>query len=76
MGPTAKAVYKKLASMVATKHKQSYSQTISWLQCRLSSSLLRSSIMCLRGSCSSGGNPNSLKPQLIRPSVMSGWHLS
>jgi len=27
MGPTAKAIYKKLASMVAIKHKQSYSQT-------------------------------------------------
>ena len=58
-GLTAKAIYKKLASMVATKHNQSYSQTISWLQCRFSFSLLCSSIMCLRGSCF------SLKPQLI-----------
>jgi len=51
MEPTAKAIYKKLASMVATKHNQSYSQTISWLQCRLSFSLLRSTVMCLRGFC-------------------------
>jgi len=57
MGPTAKAVYTKLASMVATKHKQSYKQSASWLQCRLSFSLLHSSIMWLRGACSSAGNP-------------------
>jgi len=57
LGPIAKVIYKKLASMVATKHNQSYSQTISWLQCRFSFSLLCSSIMCLRGSCFSTGNP-------------------
>jgi len=57
MGPIAKAIYKKLASMVATKHNQSYSQTISWLQCRFSFSLYCSSIMCLRGSCFYTGNP-------------------
>ena len=57
MGPTAKVVYKKLASMIATKHNQSYSQTINWLRCRLSFSLLRSSIMCIRGSRSSTHHP-------------------
>jgi len=66
MGPSTKAVYKKLASMVATKHKQSYSQTISWLQCRLSFFLLRSSIMCLRGSCSSAGNPQLTEAAIDR----------
>ena len=33
MGPTAKVVYKKLASMIATKHNQCYSQTLNWLRC-------------------------------------------
>ena len=50
MGPTAKVVYKKLASMLAAKHSQPYSLTLNWLRCRLCFSLLRSSIMCLRGS--------------------------
>ena len=57
MGPTAKVVYKKLASMIATKHDQNYSQTINWLQCRLCFFLLRSIIMYLREIRSSAGNP-------------------
>ena len=40
MGPTAKVVYKKLASMIALKHDKTYSQTINWMRCRLSFSLL------------------------------------
>ena len=50
MGPTDKVVYKKLASMIAVKHNQPYSHTLNWLRCRLGYSLLRSAIMCLRGS--------------------------
>ena len=49
MGPTARVVYKKLASMIATKHEKPYSQTIHWLRCRLCFSLLRSAVMCRRG---------------------------
>ena len=45
MGPTAKVVVKKLAAMIASKHGQPYSQVINWLRCRLSFSLLRSSII-------------------------------
>ena len=41
--------------MIATKHDQSYSSTMSWLRCTLSFSLLRSSIQCIRGSRSAGG---------------------
>ena len=67
MGPTAKVVYKKLASMIATKHNQSYSQTINWLRCRLSFSLLRSSIMCIRGSRSSAHHPAN--PQLPEAAI-------
>ncbi len=48
-GPEATAFYKRLASMLSDKCKQPYSTTISWLRCRISFSLLRSSIMCLRG---------------------------
>ena len=67
MGPTAKVVYKKLASMIATKHNQCYSQTLNWLRCRLSFSLLRSAIMYLRGSRSSANSP--AHPQLHQAAI-------
>ena len=57
MGTTATTVYKRLASMIANKHNKTYSKTIHWLRCRLSFSLLRSAIMCLRGSRSSLHHP-------------------
>ena len=50
MGPTATTVYKRLAAMIAEKNNKTYSKTIHWLRCRLNFSLLRSAIMCLRGS--------------------------
>jgi len=57
MGPSAKVFYKKLASMIALKYDTAYHKTLNWLRCRLSFSLLRSAIMCLRGSRSSKGRP-------------------
>ena len=61
MGASANVVYKRIASLIADKHGKPYSKTINWLRCRLSFSLLRSAIMCLRGSRSSFHNPiNSL----------------
>ena len=53
MGPAARVFYKKLASMIATKHNK----TLNWMRCRISFSLLRSAVMCLRGSRSSRGRP-------------------
>ena len=67
MGPTAKVVYKKLAPMIASKHNQPYSQTINWLRCRLSFSLLQSCIMCLRGSRSSVNHPSH--PQIPEAAI-------
>jgi len=55
MGPTARVFYKKLASMIAIKHNKAYSKTLNWMRCRISFSLLRSAVMCLRGSRSSRG---------------------
>ena len=45
MGPT---MYKRIASLIADKRQEPYSTTLFWLQCKLSFSLLRSAIMCLR----------------------------
>ena len=55
MGPIATTFYKRLADRLASKWNSSYSQTIGWLRCRLSFSLLRSSILCIRGARSSKG---------------------
>ena len=57
MGPIATTFYRCLASLLSDKLYQSYNQTIRWLCCRLSFSLLRSVIMCLRGARSSCGRP-------------------
>ena len=44
------AFLKRLASRLADKRDLPYNVTMSWLRCRLSFSLLRSSILCMRGS--------------------------
>ena len=56
LGPAATTTYKRLGSLLATKWDQSYECVMAWLRCRLSFSLLRSSIMCLRGARSSRGH--------------------
>ena len=53
MGPIATVVYKRIATIIADKHKQPYSRTLFWIRCKLSFSLLHSAIMCIRGSRSS-----------------------
>ena len=57
MDPIATTFYKRLASLLSDKTHQTYNQTIRWLRCSLSFSLLRSMIMCLRGARSSCGKP-------------------
>ena len=63
MGPTANVVYKRLASCLAEKQEKQYSTIIHWIRCRLNFSLLRSAIMCLRGSRSTRHHPAN--PELI-----------
>ena len=48
--------YKRLASLLADKWDQPYSQTMNWLRCRISFTLLRSAIQCIRGARSSRGH--------------------
>ena len=57
MGPTVTVVYRRLASMIADKRKETYHKTLFWLRCLLCFSLLRSAIACLRGARSSLGHP-------------------
>ena len=49
--------YKRLASLLATKKDEHYNAVISLIRCRLNFSLLRSAIMCIRGSRSAAGHP-------------------
>lgn len=53
----ATTFYKRLATSLAEKWSQPYSITMNWLRCRISFSLLRSSIRCLRGARSTIGKP-------------------
>ena len=53
--------YKRLASLLAEKKDVSYGMMMSWLRCRISFSLLRSAIDCLRGARSSRGQPANLR---------------
>ena len=57
MGTTATVVYKKIASSISEKYDKPYNRTMNWIRCRLNFSLLRSSIMCLRGSRSAAHRP-------------------
>lgn len=56
LGKEAASFYKRLASLLSTKWDTPYSTTFRWLRCRLSFSLLRSSIQAIRGARSSCGH--------------------
>ena len=57
MGREGTTFYKRLADMLSHKQEKPYSVVMGWLRCRLSFAILRSSIMCLRGTRSSFGHP-------------------
>ena len=58
MGKAATVMYCRLANLLSDKWNFPYSLIMGWLRCSLSFSLLRSSLMCLRGSRSSSGSPD------------------
>ena len=49
LGREATVVYKRIAAQLSAKWGHYYSPTMAWIRCHLSFSLLRSSIMCIRG---------------------------
>ena len=57
MAPAATTTFKRLASLISEKQQQDYNKTIAWIRCLLSFSLVRSSVMCLRGARSSYHHP-------------------
>ena len=57
LGKSASTFYSHLASVLGTKKETPYSITMNLLHCRLNFALLRSSILCIRGTRSSHGRP-------------------
>ena len=49
-GSSATVVFKRLASLLATKHDTYYRKVMSWIRCKISFALIHSATMCLRGS--------------------------
>ena len=49
-GPAALITFKRIALRLASTWPMPYSAIMGWLRCRVSFALLRSAIMCLRGS--------------------------
>ena len=72
MGPIATVVYKQIASLIAEKRDQPYSRTLFWIRCKLGFSLLRSAIMCLRGSRSSYHHPAGMAKEAINLTCSEG----
>ena len=50
LGKEATIFYNHLADLLSQKHNTSYNQTLSWMRCALSFSLLRSAVLAIRGS--------------------------
>ncbi len=57
MGREGQTFYKRLADMIAQKREMPYGIMMGWLRCKLSFAILRSAIMCIRGSRSSKHHP-------------------
>ena len=57
MGSETSTFYKHLASLIANKTEKKYSSVMELLRCRISFSLIRSSVLCIRGSRSAKHRP-------------------
>ncbi len=64
MAKQCSTFYKRQASRLADKWEHPYSSTLCWLRCRLSFSLLRSAIQCIRGARSSRGHASKPIPPI------------
>ena len=74
---SATIFYKRLASMLSQKWDQPYATTMGWLRCRLSFSLLHSSIRSIRGAQSSSGAPqkfNLLPDDLVVEETLGSFY--
>ena len=69
LGPAATVAYKRLAALLSEKQGKQFGLVMNWMRCKLSFSLLGSSITCLRGYQSprqaSGTSTNSIELESI-----------
>ena len=73
MGREATLFYKRLADNLSEMRNIEYSKTMAWMRCTLSFSLLRSAVMCIRGSRSKSHRvPNASLELGIAESRLSG----
>ena len=59
MAREASTFYKRLANLLSRKQEKPYSMVMGWLRFRLSFAILRSALLCVRGTRSSFGRPVS-----------------
>ena len=57
MGKEGTTFYKRLADMLSRKQEKPYSIVMGWIRCRLSFAIIRSAIMCIRGTRSAFAKP-------------------
>ena len=50
MGEECQRLHRRLAEILASKKGEDYSGTISWIRCKVSFAVLRTALLCLRGS--------------------------
>ena len=62
VAPEAATFLKRLASQISDKKNKPYSVVMNFLRCRLSFSILRSSLLCLRGSRSNRSLNTTVQP--------------
>ena len=60
MGRRARCFYSSLAEIISQKKQQPRSHVVAWMRCRLSFSLLRSALLCLRGTRLSAPKPTTV----------------
>ena len=49
MAPECRVFFKRLSSLISEKRKEAYSVVASWVKTKLSFALLRSAVLCIRG---------------------------
>ena len=57
MGKATSALYARVVALLAAKKSEQYCHVVAYIRCKLSFSLLRSCIMCLRGCRKLFGRP-------------------
>ena len=60
MGTECMMFHKRLAKLLSIKKNESYATTMSWVRAKVSFALLRSALLCLRGSSSVGKNSHAM----------------